>query len=215
MGSRPHAVIWGALVVAEVLFVASVRRRAATSPEHRPVALAATYVLAADVIMRALQVVGLDDAPRPLTTWHRAALYLETLLFTGWPCVVAALGLWMFLPYGKRVGAQMVLGAWLGVNACLVHVYPIGHEPTSRVFQLVTIAAVAVVAVAASAAWSRRWGRAHLAALFLAGTELVVAVIGPYATNIYRDWSVATLVYAVAFGALGFWYLSPRRDRRP
>lgn len=214
MGSRPHALIWGALVAAEVLFVASARRRASASPEHRPVASAATYVLVADVAMRALQVAGLDDAPRPLTTWYRAALYLETLLFTGWPCVVAALGLWMFLPYGKRVGAQMVLGSWLGVNACLVYVYPIGPDPTARVLQLVTIAAVGVVAVAASAAWSRRWGRAHLAALFLAGTELVVAVIGPYATNIYRDWSVATLVYAVAFGSLGFWYLLPRRDRR-
>ena len=41
--------------------------------------------------------------------------------------------------------------------------------------------------------------------LLVAGGELVIAIVGPYATDPFKSWEVARVVYIIEFAALAVW----------
>lgn len=217
MGSRLADLIWQAVVVAEVAFVLASAAHARRHAAHLAVLCAAVYVLVADVAMKALQVFVLRDAEggtRPLVGLTLVAYHVEAALFTGWPAAVALLGAWVFLPQSRRKQASRVVGVWLGVNVALAVAGPVAGTTTTNVYRVAELAAVGAVGVSAVLGWPRTIGTHHAVALFLAGAELVVVMFGPYATDIYEDWSLATLLYAVAFAGLAVWYVWVGRARR-
>jgi hypothetical protein len=46
--------------------------------------------------------------------------------------------------------------------------------------------------------------------LLLAGGEFVIAVVGPYATDPFKSWEVASGIYIVEFLGLALWWRSFR-----
>lgn len=206
MGSPFADVTWLTCLLAESAMILASRRQALRDPSHTPIPYLFSYVLVADTAMRMLRPI-LSGAPRPFTGLARLAYHTETALFTGWPCALAAVALWVFLPKLRKHLPLLPLGAWLGLNVGMVTHFPIAGAATARVFLVMEIGVLACALLAATAAWYERWGSVHRAVLFLVGAEAVVTFIGPYATSIYRDWAVATVIYAFAFAGLAAWYL--------
>lgn len=125
----------------------------------------------------------------------------------GWPAEVALFGLWVFRPRPWHHTRPIVLWAWLGAVAYHVLAYPLSRAATKVFLVGAELAAVGVIVVAAIMAYRRRrWGSLEGVALFLGGTELVVTLLGPYATNPFTDWDVARTLYFAAFTSLAVWY---------
>ena len=206
MGNPFADVTWLVCLGAEAAMILASRRQALRDPSHLPIPYLFSYVLVADTAMRMLRPV-LHGAPRPFSGLARIAYHAETALFRGWPCALAAVALWVFLPNLRKYLPFLPLGAWLGLKTGMVLQYPITGVATARVFLVVEIAVLACVALATTAGWYGKWGPVHRAVLFLTGAEAVVTFIGPYATSIYRDWAIATVIYAFAFAGLAAWYL--------
>lgn len=199
-----------AVLLAELALYARARRASRSSPRHSPIPSLIGFAFWADIAMWALQFAILRHAPRPFVGGARLAYHLETGLVVGWPCLVALVGLSVFLPHQRRVTSPLVVGAHAGAIVLHVALYPLSRAATARFFVVVELAAVAAVGIAAYVAYGRRkWGSLEGVVLFLAGAELVVTLLGPYATNPFKDWDVARMLYFASFSALALWY-SPR-----
>lgn len=205
MGDRFSSLIWLGCIGAEVSALLASRRVATRLPSHVPHVYLFTFALAADVVVKLTERTILAGVPRPFSGVYRALYHLTTMLGTGWPCAVAGLALWVFLPRQRQSAPFVAVGAWLGFNVGIAMAFPCGAVTQRLTFGL-EVAAVATVGALIPATWGRRWTSAHSAVLYLAGAELVVTLVGPYATSIYRDWDVATCLYLCAFGALAVWY---------
>lgn len=218
MGGGRDDLIWACGVAAEAFLAGTAWRAALCVRGHRPVAVAVTYGLVADLAMRFLQVAWLEGAPRPFAGPARLAYHAEVALMVGWPCALALLAASIFRP--GRPGAVFTgwapswvpVGAWLGLVPGHILTFPLGGKRTAKLFFWVEIVALALAAFSVIRSWRTPWGRQHGAALFLLGTELVVVLLGPYISNIYRDWNLAKLLYTASFLTLAVWYLrrSPR-----
>lgn len=206
MGGRIDDVTWLAVVGVEIALVLVSRRHAQRAPAHLPLVYAATYVLIADVVARILQREILHHASYPLAGMERSVYHAETLLLTGWPAAIAAAGLRIFFPEHRRAAPFAPVGAWLGWNLGMVLAFPLGWIATARLLQVWSVNPALVMGMAVWMCWSRRWTSAHWVVLILAVTELVVATVGPYATNPFKDWMVARALYFLAFGGLAAWY---------
>ena len=206
MGGRLDDVTWLAVVGAEIALVLVSRRHAQRVLSHLPIVYAVTYVLIADVVSRVLQREILRHATYPLAGVERAVYHTETILLTGWPAAIVAAGLYMFFPKLRRTIQFYPAGAWLGWNLGMILSFPLGWVHTARLLQVWSIAPAIVMGAAVGICWFRRWTSAHRVVLFLAATELVVATVGPYATNPFKDWMVARALYFVAFGGIALWY---------
>lgn len=218
MGSGRDDLIWTIGVAAEAFLAGMAWRAARRVREHRPVAAAVTYGLGADLAMRFLQVAFLEGAPRPFTGAARLAYHAEVALFFGWPCALALLAAHVFRPgragavFAGWVPSWVPVGVWFGLVPGHILTFPLGGKRTSKLFFWVEIAALAWAAWCVIRSWRTRWGREHGAVLFLLGTELVIVLLGPFITNVFKDWNLAKLLYTASFLTLGAWYL--RRTER-
>lgn len=199
-----------AVLLAEVVLIVRSWRASRFSPRHRylPALIACAFVT--DVAVYLLHRFALRGAPRPFTGWPRLAYHVETAFVVGWSAEVALFGLWVFLPRRWHRARPVVLWAWLAAIGYHVLAYPLSRLATTVFLVGAELAAVVTVAVAAVLSYRlRRWGSLEGVALFLAGTELVVTLLGPYATNPFTDWDVARVLYFAAFAGLAAWY-TPR-----
>lgn len=196
---------WIAGMCAEgmALLCAAVASR--VDPRHRPIALLFAFAFASDVIAKAAQIAFLSGAPLPFTGAARAAYHVEVALSIAWPCVLALLAARTFQRLRPRATCIPV-GAWLGVGVAHALLFPMSEEQTSRLFLGVEAAMLLLAASCVVAGWRSTWRSVHGVVLFLLGVELVVVVLGPFATNIFRDWAVARIIYTTAFTGLAFWY---------
>lgn len=218
MGGGRDDLIWALGVAAEAFLCAGAWRATRRVREHRPVAVALAYGLGADLAIRFLQVAWLQGAPRPFQGAARLAYHAEVGLMLGWPCALALLAAHVFRPgrggavFAGWAPAWVPVGAWLGLVPGHILTFPLGGKRTAKLFFWVEIIALALAAVSIIRSWRTPWGRQHGAAMFLLGTELVVVLLGPYVSSIYRDWNLAKLLYTASFLTLGIWYL--RRAQR-
>jgi hypothetical protein len=196
-----------AVLLAEIVLIVRAWRAARFSPRHRYVPALIACAFVTDVSAYLIQRLMLRGEPRPFTGLARLAYHVETAMVVGWPTEVALFGLWVFLPRRWHRTRPVVLWAWAGAVAYHVLAYPLSRLATRVLFVGAELVAVAVVVGAAIRAYGqRRWGSLEGVALFLAGTEVVVTILGPYATNPFTDWDVARAIYFAAFVGMVAWY---------
>lgn len=174
---------------------------------HRPLTAALAFALVSDVTLRLLAVFLFDPIPhyegvRRLFAGNAAALYhVETALVSAWPCVVALVVLTAFAPRWR----PYVVLAWAANAAQMALAYPLPQGVSRWRLFGVEVAALLVC----GAVIRGQWTQAQRAAVVLAGIELAVVGAGPFVTDPYRNWSVATVMYGVGFlglaGLLGRW----------
>lgn len=205
MGCRKDDLIWACGILAMVILAGAAWRAAGRVASHRPVALAVSYGLGADLARRFLQIAFLAGAPRPFTGAARLLYHVDFTLMVGWPCALTLLTAAVFRPR-SALATGVPLGTWFGLLAAHALVYPLGERQTQRVFFLVELLMLASAALTVAGTWSRRWRSPHGAVLFLLGTELVVVLLGPFVGNVFRDWRIAVVLYGSAFLALSIWY---------
>lgn len=206
MGGRFDDVSWVAVISAEVMLVVTSRWRAKLFPEHIPIVYVISYVTLADVLARLLQVLVLRTATYPLMGTDRLAYHMETLLLTGWPAGIGVVAFLVFLPRWRRLAPWAMVGTWIGLNMGLMMTFPPPRGATKSILQAWSMFVPTVVGGLAWMRWHFRWTMAHAVVLFLAATELVVAIVGPYATNPFRDWMVARVIYLITFTTLAICY---------
>lgn len=197
------------MVLAEVALLGSIHLRSRVVPAFRPLFPVIAAALVNDLATRGLEE-ALACAPEasrhPFSGLYRGLYHLHASLTVGWPCVVAAFALWTFLPARRRLTTSAMLGAWLGLALGMVVVYPMTGAAIVRLHFWVELAACAITAACAWRTWScTRWGGLHTAVMLLAGGELVIAVVGPYATDPFNSWEVARVIYFVEFAGLAVW----------
>lgn len=170
----------------------------------RPVFAAALVI---DLYATVLQVVWLKGAPKPFTGAVRAAYHAETALFAGWPAVVAAFGARAFgrtiHPKVGRRGPHGVAVAWALFVLGSIAFFPMSTPAVQRSLAVAEGTSVATCGVFALVAYdAARWKPVHALALGLAGIELVVVTVGPFATSPFTDWAIAQVIYVITFGTI-------------
>lgn len=120
-------------------------------------------------------------------------------------------GMWylQLLPRGIRIlstlpfAVKAIAALWLAFNAAMVAAYPLPRGWTQPALHAWQGFCVVAAAVAIILGWERRRERAASAAFLLAGFELAVATVGPYARDVFADWrTVGAAMYAVGFSLL-------------
>lgn len=197
------------MVLAEVALLGSIHLRSRVAPAFRPLFPVISAALANDLLTRGLEA-ALEHAPatsrHPFSGVYRALYHAHSAVQTAWPFVIAALALWTFLPARRKVAMDVLLGAWVGLALGMVAVYPMTSSAIAWMGLGVELAACAVTALCAAWTWSRhRWGSIHTATMLLTGGELVIAIVGPYATDPFNSWEVARVIYLVEFAGLAYW----------
>ena len=187
-------------------------------PAYRPAAAALAWGLAVDVILGHRDAWGLGAYLVARAPYHGADVWLYRAsngLGTSWPAVIAALAWWALRPDGRRsrsTGGLAFYAAWVAANAALILAEPIDRAHAQRALHAIELGAVAVGFVA----WRFRrltWTPVQRTALWLLVVELVVALLGPYRTDIYERWGVARVAYLGGFGVLAVAQLLARRGR--
>lgn len=103
------------------------------------------------------------------------------------------------LPFAVKA----IVAAWLAFNAAMVAAYPLPRGWTQPALHAWQGFCVVAAAVAIILGWERRREHAASAAFLLAGFELAVATVGPYARDVFADWrTVGAAMYAVGFTLL-------------
>lgn len=171
-------------------------------PAHRPVASILAGGFVADLVVGTRDSWGLAAllATSPHVGTDRVLYHVGTALQTAWPAAVAGLAWWTF---GWRRGAAVPAALWVALNAALVLRYPFAEEAAQHALHVHEGVAVALAGVAI---W-RSWGRVvlrppHHAARMLVAIELVIATVGPFRLDIFRDWALARFAYLLGFAAL-------------
>lgn len=205
MGLGHLDLTWVAGMCAEGLALGSAAVASRDEPRHRPVALLFAFAVVSDLVVKALQIAWLAGAPRPFAGAARLAYHAEVLLSVAWPCALGYLAARTFQRLRPRARCIPV-GVWIGVVVAHVLLFPMTGRQTSRLFLGVEVAMLALSAACVAAGWRATWRAAHGVVLFLLGVELVVVLLGPFATSIFRDWNVARVIYTAAFTGLAFWY---------
>jgi len=212
VGLRHDDLIWLAGMCAEGMALGSTFFAAREEPRHRAVARLFAFAFASDLAAKALQVAFLAGAPRPFAGVARGAYHMEVAISVAWPCLLAYTAARLFLR--ERVHAACVpVGAWLGVVVSHVAHFPMKRAGMARVFLAVELAMLLWAGACVAVGWRSAWRSVHGVLLFLLGTELVVVLLGPYASDVFRDWNVARVIYMAAFVGLAFWYAA--RPVRP
>jgi hypothetical protein len=201
---RSEDVALVAVLVAETALLSAAQEAARRIPDHNDIVALARFALAADVLGHGIRGAFLAGAPRPFEGAARGAYHVETALVVGWPIALALVAWRRF--GGERIPAVPV-GAWVGLTVGHVLVWPLSRRQTSTLLFAVELAAVAWGGLCAFLAWPKRWTSVHGVVLFLLGAEVVVATLGPFLTDVFRDWSVARILYAYTFSGLAAWYL--------
>lgn len=170
------------------------------------------YALAADLAMLAIGA-ALAGAPRPFAGVARALYHLHVALFLGWPAALAVAACRLF--DGRRVdrvakrvrrppraAVPVVVGVWIGLVVGLAALHPLARGRTAAVLHAAELAAVIVAGVAIGLSWGIVWGQRHLVVGLLVAIEGTLALLGPWAHDVFRDWPrLARLPYLLGFGA--------------
>lgn len=209
MGGSSDRLIWFLVVLAEIALLRSIHLRARVAPAFRPLFPVIVAALVNDLVTRGIEealALAPEASRHPFKGMYRALYHVDCAFTVGWPCVVAALALWTFLPARRRVFTSLMAGAWIGTTLGMVIAYPMTQVALRRLHLGVELAAVAITAGCAWWSWSRmRWGGLHTATMLLAGGEMVIAIVGPYATDPFNSWEVARVIYFVEFAGLAYW----------
>lgn len=230
--------LWLACLAALALATITAAILARHVPAYRPAAAVLAWGLAVDLVLGHRDAWGLGAYLAGRVPYQGADVWLYHVshgLETSWPAAVAALAWWALGPQkAKGPGAAGLLGglphqgdpnlasawtavkaifvAWVAANVALVLAWPIDRPHAQRALHVVELGAVAV----GFAAWRFRrlaWTPVQRTALWLLVVELVVALLGPYRTDIYERWYVARVAYLGGFGVLAMAQLFARRDR--
>lgn len=201
-----RATLYALATAAAVLAWAVTLRR----PSHRPVALALSAALLADLAGEALLAwvlppANLDRATPPLVGALRWAVYADRALFIVWPAALAALALRVL----ARRSAWPVAAGYMLAVAVLAFSYPSTRFDVLRqAYLLVELAALAI-GVASLVAWHRRsWGieRADITttiAIVLVLGHLASVVSGPYRVGLFGEaYDLNRLAYLAIFATV-------------
>lgn len=106
--------------------------------------------------------------------------------------------------------AGMYLGATIGLAAA----YPLPRERLAMLFQAWETMCVAFAWAGIRRGWGRAWGRVEVSLVALASCETMVAAIGPFASNPFTKWWIASTFYVVTWVAVATVIGSSRGFRR-
>lgn len=201
------AALWVACVAAEVAALAAAVRAAGDVRRalRSPVVLLLAFALASDVVIAGGRELLLVGAPRPFTGVARAWWHVETLFVMAWPLGLAGAA-WEVFPLRPRPfrWPLVMLALWaLALWAPLVLAHPVRRDAVAGVLLVGELAGIAAGAVAVASGWRFPWGPPHAALVVLLSIELVIAILGPFARDVFRSWPVlARAPYAVGFGVV-------------
>jgi len=197
------------VVLTEIALLRSIHLRSRVVPAFRPLLPVITFAIVNDLVTRGIEEVltrAPEIAKHPFKGAYRALYHAHDAVQTAWPFAVAGLALWTFLPVRRKLTVDLLIGTWLGLAIGMITVYPMTGATIARMGIGVELAAVAITAACAFWTWSRtRWGGIHTATLLLAGGEMVIAIVGPYATDPFNSWEVARVIYFLEFAGLAYW----------
>lgn len=208
MGVGANDLISVGVLASEAALLASVWRPCRSNSSLRPFRLLILFALADEIIGTLCKLFVFADAPRPFAGIVRALYHVCSGFTLGWPMAVLALALWTFVPVRKDRMLDVVTGAWIGLVASTIAFYPLARGMNARLHLGTELACVFGTALTAITARASRWGRLHTTMLLLAGGEFVIAVVGPYATDPFNSWEVASGIYIVEFLGLALWWRS-------
>jgi hypothetical protein len=170
-------------------------------PEHRPVALflaGAVIASAAVTALRALDLAPSSPPEAPLTGAPFFWAHLGAALSLCWPAGLAALSLTVLL----RRRAWIVGVVYLAIVIGSALAYPTVRA--DRRFYLGAELVALLISVGSASTWWWRREKPTLTvscALLVAGIDLAT-LIGPYAGDPFRDWSMAQMAYVCLYLAL-------------
>lgn len=203
-----------------------------TKPEATAGALVAllAYALAADVAMAAIEA-RLAGQARPFVGTARALYHVHTALVLGWPAALAAATWATFAParaLSRRALAavlralppesirhpspprpkleawQLVGAVWASWAASMAGLHPMTRLDTARCLRLAQAAGIVACVVAIVRAWRQPWSRAAVAVGLLVAVEVALALLGPWAHDVFRDWPrLARVPYVLGFVGVG------------
>lgn len=210
MGLAAEDLISAGVIASEGALLASAWRPCRSAP-LRPFRWLVGFALADDVTGTACNKLVFAHAPRPLAGLARALYHVCTGFTFGWPCLVLAFALWTFLGARRTRATDLLLGIWIGLVLSMIAFYPVEPVMNARLHWGTEMLCALGTALTAAVARTSRWGRLHTAMLLLAGGEFVIAVVGPYATDPFKSWEVASGIYIVEFLGLALWWRSDPR----
>jgi hypothetical protein len=202
--------------------------------EHRPIALFLCFTVVADGIACALQELVLMPARLslgpgvPFTGSVRIAFHASQAMFLSWPAGLAAVAL---VTLGRR-RPWVPFAVWAATMAALVATYPeVRGAVLQRWYLAIELGALAV-GTRYAAGWLRRVASrnepamssaeslAGLCALVLVAIDMTGVAVGAWRGNIYTDWHLSQVSYAVEYAALivlqiggGIWRTQPQATR--
>lgn len=221
------AAVWWALVAVEVAALVLAMRLAFLDPVGKarrgrlfaanpllPLVALLAFALANELGGEAIHG-ALHGAPRPFVGALRALYHLETALVLGWPATLAATSWRVFSsprfdhrtrrlrrPFPSSLAALLIGGAWLGWLLALVVAYPLSRASTARVLHAFEVGCVVAALAPIPLAWRRPWGVPHVGVGLLVAVEVAIAMIGPWVTDPFKNWPIASVGYLVGFSAL-------------
>jgi hypothetical protein len=184
--------------------------------EHRPIALFLGFTGVADGLACALQELILEPARLslgpgvPFTGDIRAAFHASQALFLMWPAGLAALAL---VTLGRR-RPWVPFAVWAIALPVLAATYPaVRGAVLQRWYLAAELGALAVglryvmgwlwrVASRDKPALSSAELLAGLCTLILVAIDVTDVAVGPWRSNIYTDWHLSQVSYAVEYAVL-------------
>ena len=183
-------------------------------PEHRPIALALTVGLAADVV-RAILVRYFPpnlNPDSPLRTGAAlAAAYVDRALFIVWPFALAAaavrvLARWPAWPFaiGYVVAASVLIAGYPSLR----------HETLRKTYLALDLLVLVPATGALAAWWIRGWRSARAgeppradysgrAVAMLVAGQIGIVISGPYRIGLFGEaWELAIVGYVLIIGAV-------------
>lgn len=212
------------LVLAELLalgLAVLLSRRRSDSPLRRALPLLIAFALANDLTTEALHAWAFPGAPRPFRGGVRVGYHLETALVLGWPAALAAASWAAFQPALRARRAALAIGVtWTVLVGAMAALHPLdlpgSGAPRTRFFlHAGELAGLAGAGAAIVRGWGRAWSRDAVAVGLLCAVELAVALLGPWAHDVFTSWTeLARVPYLLGFIALSAvllrWAIPPR-----
>lgn len=224
--------LWPALVAVETVAVAVAFWRVPRSP----IVWLLLFALVDEVVVEMLHRFAFEGAHRPFVGVVRALYHLETALVLGWPAGLAAVSWQVSLTMPKRPMRTLspyraawedsnkeprpfpvplaLAGMHLGATIGLAVAYPLPRERLAMLFQAWEVLCVAFAWAGIRRGWGRAWRRVEVSLVALASCETMVATIGPFASDPFTRWWIASTFYVVTWVAVAIVIGSSRGLRR-
>lgn len=178
------------------------------TPAYRPVALALSAALSAELVREALTAWVLPMPPtsaevaRPLEGALRWAIYIDRAMFITWPAVLGACAVRVLAE--RRAWPVAIMYA--GFVVILATSYPVARWGALRRWYLAVDITASLIGLASLITWLRRhWGtkRPDLAVTttaVLIAAHFTTIIAGPYRFGLFGpEWYLAQLAYLLMF----------------